>query len=134
MGRLGNSFSSLKQFTADFAHELRNPLAALEGEIEVAVSRERSAADYKESLYNCLDRPNWLIKMCQDLLLVSRFDSEEEFVESEWIDLSAILSEMHEFFLPMAEGKNIRMSIGRCDHAWLNADTSLIYRIGEQFD
>src|SRR5262249_46187883 len=43
LGRLENSFRQLTQFSADIAHELRNPINNLRGETEVALSRARSA-------------------------------------------------------------------------------------------
>ncbi|MFO7972153.1 MAG: ATP-binding protein [Desulfobacterales bacterium] len=50
LDNIESSFDEIRQFTADVSHELRNPLSAVKGEIEVAVSRKRDAADYLETL------------------------------------------------------------------------------------
>ena len=75
MDRLEKSFSEIKQFSSDVSHELRNPLFAIKGEIEVALSHNREAPTYRETLEECLERINQLIKMVNDLFLIAKFDS-----------------------------------------------------------
>src|SRR5207245_2407721 len=48
--RLDDSFTRLSQFSADLAHELRTPVANMLGEAQVALTRERTAAEYRETL------------------------------------------------------------------------------------
>ena len=47
--RLDDSFTRLSQFSADLAHELRTPIANMLGEAQVALTRDRTAADYRET-------------------------------------------------------------------------------------
>ena len=87
MDRLEKSFSEIKQFSSDVSHELRNPLFALKGEIEVALAHKRDASAYRESLQECLERINQLIKMVNDLFLIARFDSGKISLDREYLDL-----------------------------------------------
>src|SRR6266498_3262543 len=48
--RLDDSFTRLSQFSADLAHELRTPIANMLGEAQVALSRDRSSAEYRETI------------------------------------------------------------------------------------
>jgi two-component system, OmpR family, sensor kinase len=48
--RLEGSFEAQRRFTADASHELRSPLTALRGEIELALRRDRDTAEYRRVL------------------------------------------------------------------------------------
>jgi two-component system heavy metal sensor histidine kinase CusS len=48
--RLDDSFTRLSQFSADLAHELRTPIANMLGEAQVALTRDRTAGDYRETI------------------------------------------------------------------------------------
>ena len=50
LDRLHESSERQRRFTGDASHQLRTPLAALLGQIEIALRRERSAEEYREVL------------------------------------------------------------------------------------
>jgi len=129
LDNIESSFDEIKQFTADVSHELRNPLSAVKGEIEVAVSRKRDASDYRETLHNCLERIDDLIKMVNDLFLISRFDAKKYDLKLSRINLAGLLGEMHDFFLPMAQEKNIHFVIERCDTVFASVDRHKILQL-----
>jgi len=129
LDNIESSFDEIKQFTADVSHELRNPLSAIKGEIEVAVSRKRDAADYRETLHNCLERIDDLIKMVNDLFLISRFDAKKYELNLSRINLAGLLKEMYIFFLPIAQEKNIHFIIKRCDTVFASVDRHKILQL-----
>src|SRR5262245_5370559 len=55
LDRVAASVAELRHFTADAAHELRTPIAVLRAGLEVALTRERSAADYRLALQDALE-------------------------------------------------------------------------------
>ncbi|RLB80127.1 MAG: hypothetical protein DRH24_11265 [Deltaproteobacteria bacterium] len=129
LDNIESSFDEIKQFTADVSHELRNPLSAVKGEIEVAVSRKRDAADYRETLHNCLERIDNLIKMVNDLFLISRFDAKKYDLKLSRINLAGLLREMYIFFLPIAREKHIHFVIKRCDTLFASVDRHKILQL-----
>jgi len=129
LDNIESSFDEIKQFTADVSHELRNPLSAIKGEIEVAVSRKRDAADYRETLHNCLERIDDLIKMVNDLFLISRFDAKKYELNLSRINLAGLLKEMYIFLLPIAQEKNIHFIIKRCDTVFASVDRHKILQL-----
>ena len=129
LDNIESSFDEIKQFTADVSHELRNPLSAVKGEIEVAVSRKRDAADYRETLHNCLEQIDNLIKMVNDLFLISRFDAKKYDLKLSRINLAGLLREMYIFFLPIAREKHIHFVIKRCDTLFASVDRHKILQL-----
>ncbi len=75
VGRLVALIEIERRFAAHAAHELRSPLAALRGEIELALRRPRATEEYAATLRDVLDDTNRLIALSEDLLVVARLGS-----------------------------------------------------------
>lgn len=63
--------SELHAFAAAVAHELRTPLSAVAGEVEIALRRDRSAAEYREALRRIAAGISELVEISGDLTLLS---------------------------------------------------------------
>lgn len=75
LDRLASAFASQRRFTTDVSHELRSPLTALRGEIEVALRADRSPREYQRVLHSALEEIGRLTTMSEELLLISRADA-----------------------------------------------------------
>lgn len=75
LDRVAASVAELRHFTADAAHELRTPIAVLRAGLEVALTRERSAADYRLALQEALEETAQLSQLAEDLLTLVRLES-----------------------------------------------------------
>ena len=75
LSRLDQSFDTMRRFVADASHELRTPISVIRGEADVALSQERSAAEYRESLAIVLDESRRLSRLVDDLLNLARADA-----------------------------------------------------------
>jgi two-component system, OmpR family, heavy metal sensor histidine kinase CusS len=74
MDRLQATIEQLEAFNADVAHELRTPIAALMGHTEVALSRERPAAELRETMATSLEEMQRLSAIVGDMLFLSQAD------------------------------------------------------------
>ncbi len=70
--RLEVLVSSQQQFIAHAAHELRSPLTALYGELQLALRRPRTADEYREALQESLDSARRLRDLAESLLALAR--------------------------------------------------------------
>lgn len=72
--RLASLVTAGRRFVSHAAHELRSPLAALRGELELALRHPRSAESYRASIAEALDNTNRLVTLAQDLLALARLE------------------------------------------------------------
>ena len=76
LARLDDAFAQMRRRAADAAHELRTSLAVLKGGIEVALRAPRPAAEYRRVLGSSLEEVERLIRLAEDLPLLSRISAD----------------------------------------------------------
>ncbi|MHC4402592.1 MAG: histidine kinase dimerization/phospho-acceptor domain-containing protein [Planctomycetota bacterium] len=90
--RLEAAFGQQVRFTADAAHELRTPLSVIGTNTEHALSKDRSADEYRVALESCQRASKRMQSLIDDLLTLARIDSGELSLESalseNWITLA----------------------------------------------
>lgn len=84
--RLQQAFESERRFTADAAHELRTPLAALKTQAQVALKSEE-AAERQAALENVLLGVDRATHLLAQLLTLARVDPENAAGNHELVDL-----------------------------------------------
>jgi two-component system, OmpR family, sensor kinase len=75
LARLEHAFEAQRRFTADASHELRSPLTALRGEIELAMRRKRDTEEYERVLASSLEEVDRMTQLADDLLTLARSDA-----------------------------------------------------------
>ncbi len=100
LGRLEDTFKRERRFTADVAHELRTPLAGLRSTIEVALSRQRDAAEYQNALSVCIAIVGNMHAMVNNLLMLARLDARQVTLAAERIKLAELIDSS---WIPFAE-------------------------------
>jgi heavy metal sensor kinase len=100
-----------QQFVADAAHELRGPLAAMRSSLEVAISQDRSADDYRETLADVLEEARHLSKLTNDLLLLAETGDDTRPRPRERVDLAAIVRQTVAMFGGVAEERSVGLML-----------------------
>ena len=88
LDRLQEKFERQKRFTGDASHQLRTPLTAIQGQIEVALRRDRPADDYRRVLVTVQQRTAQLARMVESLLFLARANSEAGIPDLAKMDLT----------------------------------------------
>ncbi|MBI4697707.1 MAG: hypothetical protein HY758_02000 [Nitrospirae bacterium] len=76
LDRIERFVESQKRFTTDISHEIRSPLTAIKGHIEVTLRRKRNTEEYEESLRNILEDVDRVILIANNLLFLTKTDIE----------------------------------------------------------
>jgi signal transduction histidine kinase len=96
LDRLESSFESQKAFIRNASHEIRNPLTAIMGEAEVAMSKSRTTDEYMRSLGTILSEAETLDSTVTNLLQLSKVTASEENIKFETFLFDKFLLEIKE--------------------------------------
>jgi len=107
LARLEDSFRRLSDFSSDLAHELRTPISNLMTQTQVAISKARSAEQYREVLYSNLEEYERLARMIADMLFLAKADNGLIVPSSEPVDLAAETRELFGFYEAFAEEQGV---------------------------
>jgi heavy metal sensor kinase len=96
LARVELGVRSIRDFTANAAHELRTPLALIRTEVEVALSRPRAAAEYREACEQVQMETVRMSGLIDSLLILARADAGMEALRFESVDANRLAMEMGE--------------------------------------
>jgi len=111
LGRIQSAFEAQRRFTADASHELRSPLTAMRGELELALRRERQPEEYRRVLESTLEEVVRLSRVTEDLLVLARSDSGALRPRPESTAVAEVAGRVLERLDGQARAKGIRVSL-----------------------
>jgi heavy metal sensor kinase len=129
LSRLDLSFESMRRFVADASHEIRTPLSIIRGEADVALSHERSATEYRESLAIILDESHRLSRLVDDLLNLARADAGRVKLQSEEFYLNDLLAECCRSAQTQAAARGVALEYRSAGDARFRGDEELLRRL-----
>jgi heavy metal sensor kinase len=91
--RLQDSFERQKRFTGEASHQMRTPLAAMLGQMEVALRRDRDPEEYRRVIASSINQAGRLRNIVEMLLFLSRADAESRLPDLQPLDLRHWLPE-----------------------------------------
>ena len=129
LDRIESAFTRLQGFTADAAHELRTPIAALRCRLEVALSRARSESDYQAALSDALEQAADLSTLIDNLLFLARMDAEDGLPQSQPAGLESLCADLGEPFGILAEQKGVELAVACDPDLAVHGDPVLLRRL-----
>jgi len=75
LDRLDRAYAAQQHFTAEAAHELRTPVTTMLGELDVALRKPRSAAEYRALLQSSREEVERLARLVDGLTALARLDA-----------------------------------------------------------
>lgn len=91
LDRLYFMIESHQRFAADASHELRSPLTALRGQLEVALRRARTAEEYRAVLASCLEEVAMLSRLSENLLELARSDARRLDLDMSEVEIQPLV-------------------------------------------
>jgi two-component system phosphate regulon sensor histidine kinase PhoR len=130
--RLRRLESLRRDFVANVSHELKTPLAAIQGFVETllddAAMPEATRVRFLERIARQTERLTTLVR---DLLTLSRLDDEgESAADQPPCDLTAVVADTLRDLAPLAERRGVVLGGALPDHAtWVRADREALRQV-----
>ncbi|MEA2012824.1 MAG: HAMP domain-containing sensor histidine kinase [Verrucomicrobiota bacterium] len=125
---LQSAFSKIQCFANDVAHELNTPLTAMHGNIEIALSKQRTNEEYISILEKNDHQITRLTKTVKDILLMASPKSKIEN-NFEKVNLSETLNEVIESLCVFAEKKQLKIYSNIEKGLAIQGVSSLLFRL-----
>jgi signal transduction histidine kinase len=93
LGRVQDALARQRRFTSEASHQLRTPLTALLGQVDVALRQDRSRDEYQQTLVRVQRQGQRLVQIVEMLLFLARADADAELPDLEVIELGTWLCE-----------------------------------------
>lgn len=87
LARLQEAFERQRRFTGEASHQLRTPLSAMLGQMEVALRRDRDPEEYRRVLISAVAQAGRLRQIVAALLFLARADADAQLLGLEVVDL-----------------------------------------------
>lgn len=127
MDRLEASFHQATRFSADASHELKTPLAVMQGELENALQAARPGSSEQQLFGNLLEETQRLKTITRSLLLLAQADAGQLKLALEPVDLSAELENMIEDARVLAADSRLQFDVQLPPQVRIKADRPLLH-------
>jgi heavy metal sensor kinase len=128
LARIENVMGEMRQFSTALAHELRSPIAALRGEIELAAMKADGEAS-RQSAASQLEELDKLKRLIDQLLTLARAESGQIPLAHQRVDLGPVVQSVVEQVEAVAEDAGLTLTAEVIDQVAVNGDREWLERM-----
>lgn len=129
-------FEASKDHLSYLAHELKTPLTSVIGYSELLLRMQKRNTDAElaapslHSIERVLQGGRHLLRIVNDSLELSRYESAQIRLNLEWVDVRSLITTVSEMLEPLAQAQNLQLKLD-CDRAPLkvHADSFRLQQI-----
>ncbi len=126
LDRVQESFERQRRFTGDASHQLRTPLTAIQGEVDLALRQPRDTDEYRRVLALIQRKTRHLRQIVESLLFLARADGESFAPRLETVDLECWLRSHIEVWNESRGKGEVGLEIEPDGPLWVKAQPSLL--------
>jgi heavy metal sensor kinase len=128
LARLDDAFQRERRFTADAAHELRTPLAAMQTILSSTLARQRTPAEYEQVLADLGEETERLHTLVEGLLHLTHSDAAHPMVK-DTVNLSNLLGDVTDSLRLLAEDKGLELRANISKKLTVTGDSDALIRL-----
>lgn len=122
LAKLDESMNKERKFINYASHELRTPLAVIKTKTQFLIKKHKDNPQLISDLENLLNAADRIINLSNQLLTLSRIGIEKKMIETERLNLSALVKEVIINHNLPAHGKNIEIIAEISTDYYINAN------------
>ena len=112
LDRLENSYESQKQFVSNASHELRTPIAVIQGYVRMLARWGAEDPDIlKEAIDSIGEESKAMQELVEKLLFLSRHDRKTLKVQKEWFSMGEVVEDMVRETRMVTTGREIKVRL-----------------------
>ncbi len=111
LDRIETAFQIQKSFVAHASHELRTPITALSGELELALMRDRTLENYRQVISSALEDAHRLSRLIDQLLLFAQTSGAHEIQSRQPLRLDELVLDLLDKLSRKSGNREIEFSL-----------------------
>jgi heavy metal sensor kinase len=111
LDRIQSLVIETKQMTENIAHDLRSPITRIRGMAEMALTSGKAIDDYETAAASTVEDCDRLLEMINTMLYISQTEATAEKLTTEDVDVTRMVRDACELFLPVAEDKGVNLIV-----------------------
>jgi two-component system OmpR family sensor kinase len=128
LDRLHGALESNRRFAADASHELRGPLTAMQGEVDVTLKRARAPEEYRAALARVRERLSVMGTLTEDLMLLARAQ-EQRLPEVGEVRVADLLRRVTEHATDAAAAGGVTLAVEADPNLVVYGEAGLLERV-----
>ncbi len=129
LGRLEHAVGEMRQFSAALAHELRTPLAALRGGMELALRAPDATEAWQQSSASQIEEIDRLTRLIDHILTLARAEAGQIRIRFAPVNLGDLAASLVGQLEPVAEARSIALRCERPEAVVVNGDQGWLQRL-----
>jgi heavy metal sensor kinase len=129
LARVEDAVGEMRQFSTAIAHELRTPIAALRGEIELAAMKPGATEEQRETAASQLEELDKLKRLIDQLLTLARAESGQIPLAHERVALAPLVESIVEQLEPVAQAQGLSLVADIAADPAIEGDRSWLERL-----
>jgi heavy metal sensor kinase len=129
LARVEDAVGEMRQFSTAIAHELRTPIAALRGEIELAAMKPGTSDEQRQVFASQLEELDKLKRLIDQLLTLARAESGQIPLAHARVDLAPLVESIVEQLEPVAQAQDLTLAAEIADQPAILGDAGWIERL-----
>ena len=129
LGRVEHAVGEMRQFSTALAHELRTPIAALRGEIELTAMKPDAPHGHRRAAASQLEELDKLTRLIDQLLTLARAESGQIPLARERVDLAVLVPSVVEQVEAVAQANGLDLRCEVADEVAVQGDAGWLERL-----
>jgi signal transduction histidine kinase len=130
LDRIEAGYKSVREFTANAAHELRSPISLIRAETEVALAFPRTGGEYKDVCERVQAESVRMTTLIDNLLSLARTDAKADVLQFEALDPNRLVTALGSKWTTLMRRQGISLEVqADAEGVWVHGDIPSLRRL-----